>query len=76
MFDTLFASLGIAFILFFVSILVAWPVNFYKLTQCDFDGNGNHKNEIIHAVGLVPIFAPVTVWFPTDSSDPQDTPNQ
>lgn len=39
----------------------AWVVNLYKLTQCDFAPSW--KGEIIHAVGLLPPAAIVTVWF-------------
>jgi hypothetical protein len=39
----------------------AWCVNLYKLTQCDFEPS--YKGEIIHAVGLIPPAALVTVWF-------------
>jgi len=39
----------------------AWVVNLYKLTQCDFAPSW--KGEIIHAVGLIPPAAIVTVWF-------------
>ena len=44
----------------FGTIAVSWVVNIYKLTQCDFASP--YKGEIIHAVGLVPICAPFTVW--------------
>ena len=39
----------------------SWVVNLYKLTQCDFQPSW--KGEIIHAVGLIPPAAVVTVWF-------------
>jgi hypothetical protein len=39
----------------------AWCVNLYKLTQCDFAPSW--KGEILHAVGLIPPAALVTVWF-------------
>jgi len=41
--------------------LTAWCVNFFKLTQCDFQAP--YKGEVIHAVGIIPPFALVTVWF-------------
>jgi hypothetical protein len=39
----------------------AWTVNIYKFTQCDFAPSW--KGEIIHAVGIIPPAALVTVWF-------------
>jgi prepilin-type N-terminal cleavage/methylation domain-containing protein len=39
----------------------AWCVNLYKLTQCDFASP--YKGEAIHAVGIFPPAALVTVWF-------------
>jgi hypothetical protein len=52
----LFAQLAL------VAILgAAWCVNLYKFAQCDFAPSW--KGEIIHAVGLLPPAALVTVWF-------------
>ena len=43
------------------AIVVAWGVNLYKLTQCDFEAP--YKGEVIHAVGLIGPTALITVWF-------------
>ena len=51
--------------LFVISIIIAWPVNFYKLTECDFQPD--YRCEAIHGIGLVPLLSPVTVWFGDDS---------
>ena len=53
--------LTIATIVIALLVITAWVINFYKLTQCDFQAP--YKGEVIHAVGLVPAFAPITVWF-------------
>jgi len=44
-----------------ICMVTAWCVNFFKLTQCDFQAP--YKGEAIHAVGIIPPFALVTVWF-------------
>lgn len=49
---------------FVLVFLVAWPVNLYKLTQCDFESN--YKCEVIHGLGIIPVMSPITVWFETD----------
>lgn len=46
--------------LLIVFIGVCWCVNLYKLTQCDFQAP--YKGEVVHAVGLIPLAAPFTVW--------------
>jgi hypothetical protein len=43
-------------------MLVAWIVNIVKLVNCDFTGPV-WKEEIIHAVGLVPGVSMITCWF-------------
>lgn len=43
---------------------IAWSVNIYKLTTCDF--KADYSCEILHGVGLIPIAAPVFVWFSGD----------
>lgn len=52
-------------ILFFlaiaISVGIAWGVNFYKLTKCDFAAP--YKGEVIHGIGLVPAFSIFTAWF-------------
>lgn len=57
--------ISIVTIVIMLVIGVSWVVNFVKLTDCDFQSD--YKCEAIHAVGIVPPFAPVTVWFDTDA---------
>lgn len=45
-------------------IVVSWVWNLVKLCQCDFTNATTWKYEVIHALGLIPIFSPITVWFP------------
>jgi len=45
----------------FLFVGTTWCVNLVKLTRCDFEPS--YKGEVIHAVGLIPFAAPVTVWF-------------
>jgi len=47
--------------LLWLAFAACWIGNLYKLTQCDFAPSW--KGEIIHAVGLIPPAAVVTVWF-------------
>ena len=39
---------------------LAWVINAYKLTQCDFQPP--YKGEVTHAIGLIPGVAIVTMW--------------
>lgn len=42
--------------------ILAWPMNAYRLTLCDFEAP--YKCEVIHTIGVVvPPAAVVTVWF-------------
>jgi prepilin-type N-terminal cleavage/methylation domain-containing protein len=52
----------------FVTIVLAisWVINIYKFTECDF--KENYRCEILHGIGLVPMFAPVVLWFGTDKT--------
>ena len=52
--------LGI-WILFVVYGIAAWIINFIKLLNCDFAPIG--REEVIHGLGLIPVFSMVTVWF-------------
>ena len=52
------ALLSVAFPIF---MIVAWIVNIVKLVNCDFDAP--YKQEIIHAIGLIPGVSIVTCWF-------------
>lgn len=38
-----------------------WIVNIVKLVNCDFEAP--YKQEIIHAIGLIPGVSIVTCWF-------------
>lgn len=51
-------------LLLLIFIGVCWAYNLVKLTQCDFESS--YRCEIIHAIGLVPAFSPITVWFDVD----------
>ena len=45
-------------------LFVSWGINFYKLTQCDFESP--YKCEVIHAAGIIPPIALFTAWFDVD----------
>ena len=45
-----------------VFVAITYIGNVVKLTQCDWDNAGSWKGEIVHAIGLVPPCAVVTVW--------------
>ena len=47
-------------ILVFLAVLICWVSNAYKLTKCDF--KAPFKGEIVHALGIIPILSPITVW--------------
>ena len=50
------------FLFFIFLTIIAWPLNVYRLIQCDFDSNKSWKGEIVHGIG---IFAPtyvITAW--------------
>lgn len=59
--NTALSALIIAVVLMAIAFISAWVVNFYKLTECDFAAP--YKGEVIHAIGLIPAFSIVTVWF-------------
>jgi hypothetical protein len=42
--------------------VVAWVINIIKLLSCDFTGPV-WKEEIIHAIGLIPGVSMITCWF-------------
>lgn len=42
--------------------IVAWIVNIVKLLNCDFAGPV-WKDEVIHAIGLIPGVSTITCWF-------------
>ena len=51
---------GLVVIAVVLTIIVSWIGNIYKLTQCDFASP--YKGEIVHAIGIIPLAAPFTVW--------------
>ena len=57
----LFELLVVFQIILALTIGTAWCVNLYKLINCDFEAP--YKGEIVHAIGLIPPAALVTVWF-------------
>jgi len=60
--DNAVVVIGIALI---VGLLSIWPINVYKLTQCDFESD--FKCEVAHGIGVImPPASIVTVWFGTD----------
>jgi len=56
-------------IIFVIFFFISWPVNLWKFTRCDFESP--FKCEIFHALGLIPVLSPFTVWIGTDD-DNQD----
>lgn len=44
----------------FILVWGSWLVNLIKLLNCDFAAPW--REEIIHAIGLIPIASVVTVW--------------
>lgn len=58
------AGVALALVLLLIFSL-PWLVNFYKLTQCDFESN--YKCELIHGAGvLVPPISLATMWVGID----------
>ena len=55
---------GFVVLAFVVFVIVAWPYNMYKLTECDFESD--YKCEVMHGLGVIPALAPFTVWVGTD----------
>lgn len=55
-----FVSVGFIWVLYVAAMVIAWPVNVYQLTRCDFEAP--YKCEAVHAVGLIPLTSPVVVW--------------
>jgi hypothetical protein len=43
-------------------IILAWIINIVKLLNCDFTGPV-WKEEVIHAVGLIPGVSMITCWY-------------
>jgi hypothetical protein len=49
-------------VLLWLYVVIAWIVNIVKLLNCDFSGPV-WKEEIIHAIGLIPGVSMITCWF-------------
>jgi len=45
---------------FYLFAVVSWVVNIVKLFSCDFEPS--YKEEIIHALGLMPFISLITAW--------------
>lgn len=56
---------GLAAALLVILILSSWMVNLMQFVRCDFEPG--YRCEALHGIGLVPAFAPITVWFKDDS---------
>ena len=52
----------IIFLLIWVIGLLSWPLNVYRVFQCDFDSNKSWKGEIIHGIGIFTPTCVVTAW--------------
>lgn len=52
-------------IIFIIFLLISWPVNLWKFTNCDFESP--FKCEFFHALGLIPVFSPAVVWVGDDN---------
>lgn len=61
---TLVEKLQIVVICFLILIGGCWVGNLYRLFHCDF--KAPYKGEVIHLIGIIPIAAPITVWFSED----------
>ena len=53
-------AVWLAIVLFFGGCYIG---NVVKLVKCDWATTGTWKGEVVHAVGLIPLCAVVTVWF-------------
>lgn len=47
-----------------VVVRIAWSVNIIMFTECDF--RPDYKCEVLHGLGIIPMFAPLTIWFGVD----------
>ena len=53
-------TIAVATMCIYLAILVAWPLNIYRLATCDFEPS--YKAEVIYAIGLfTPTFI-ITAW--------------
>ena len=52
-------------IIFYLVLFICWVINIIGFFSCDFEAPV--KREVIKGVGVVlPIFSPITMWFPAD----------
>lgn len=60
-----FTLVELMIVVIVIGFLLPWPINAYKLSNCDF--KSDYKCEVMHGIGVfVPPAAIVTVWFGTD----------
>ena len=62
-----FTLVKMVLVFIFMALVIAWPINAYKLYNCDFDPD--YKCEIIHGIGVIPMAAIFTMWFPSDAKE-------
>ena len=55
------AGCSIFILVLWAYTIIAWGVNLVKLLKCDFEAP--YKDEIIHAIGLIPGASMITCWF-------------
>ena len=63
--QTGFTIIELMTLTFITVLLISWPVNLWKFTNCDFESP--FKCEISHALGLIPVFSPFVVWVGDDN---------
>lgn len=60
-----FTVVEFLFVLIVICVIIPWPLNAYKLSECDFASP--YKCEVMHGIGVfIPPLSVVTVWFDTD----------
>lgn len=52
-------------VLILMIIGICWVKNLKRLSDCDF--NAPYRCEVIHGLGVVPMFSVATVWFDSDA---------
>jgi hypothetical protein len=63
--DIFIGGFGLLIGLYILAMILAWPVNAYQFTQCDFEAPLNCEATRLLGV-LVPITAPFTAFADTD----------
>lgn len=48
-------------LLLHIAMIITWIINLIQLLRCDFQEPW--REEIIHAIGLIPYASLITVWF-------------